>query len=352
MTDVPAPARKVPPIADFRSDTLTRPTQAMREAMRDAEVGDDVFSEDPTVRRLEDEVAALFGRDAALFVPSGSQGNQIAARLHARSGEEVAVGEASHSLDWEMAALASLSGLQARTLPTRRGMIDPGAVAEQLREAGGFRPACRLLMVENTHNFHGGAVVPLSHLQSLFAVAREQGARVHLDGARLWNAAVATGTPLDAYGRIADSLMVCLSKGLCAPVGSMLIGDRGWIRQARDVRKLFGGGMRQVGVLAAPGLVAIRDMRDRLSEDHTRAKRLADGLEALGAELPFGPVDTNIVLVRWKGRDAKDVQSRLEIRGVRAIAVGADRLRFVTHHDVDDAGVDQALQACAEIAAA
>lgn len=332
--------------ADFRSDTVTRPTPAMRRAMAEAVVGDDVFAEDPTVLALQEEVAALFGREAALFVPSGSQGNQIAAWLHTGRGEEIALGEASHSYDWEMAGLAGLSGLQARTLPTHRGRIDPDAARAALHPAGGFKPACRLLVVENTHNFHGGAVVPIDHLRALAEVAAQKGAAVHMDGARLWNAAVASGTPLTAYGAVADTLMVCLSKGLAAPVGSVLVGDAAAIARARDVRKMFGGGMRQVGVLAAPGLVAVREMRDRLADDHRRARRLAAGLLAAGGvALPYGEVETNIVVVELEGRDAFAVQAHLATCGVRAIAFGADRMRFVTHADVDDDDVERAVAA-------
>jgi threonine aldolase len=318
----------------------------MRRAMAEAEVGDDVFGEDPTVRRLEAEAARLLGREAALFVPSGSQGNQIAVRCQTAPGEEVAVGEASHSFDWELAGLAALSGVQARPLPTRRGCIDADAVAATLRAAGGFRPACRLLVVENTHNFQGGSVVPLAHLERLRDVARERGARVHLDGARLWNAAAASGVSLEAWGKTADTIMVCLSKGLCAPVGSLLVGDADLIGRARDVRKLFGGGMRQVGVLAAPGLVALAEMRERLADDHARARRLAAGLAAHArVTLPFGEPDTNIVFAKVEGADARVAQRRLAEAGVLAIAAGPDALRFVTHHDVDDEGIGRALEA-------
>jgi threonine aldolase len=200
--------------------------------------------------------------------------------------------------------------------------------------------------VENTHNFHGGAVVPLEHLRALAAVARDRGARVHLDGARLWNAAVATGTPLPAYGEVADTIMVCLSKGLCAPVGSLLVGDRDAIARARDLRKLLGGGMRQAGVLAAPGLVALRTMRARLGEDHRRARALAEGLAGVAcATLPGGPPDTNIVIVRVEGRDPRAVCEGMRSRGVLAMPAGPDRIRFVTHHEVEDEDVAAALAA-------
>lgn len=332
--------------ADFRSDTVTRPTPAMRTAMAEAVVGDDVLGDDPTVRELEQEVAALFGREDALFVPSGSQGNQIAAHLHAGPGEEVAVGDNSHTYDWELAGLAALSGLQARPLPADRGRIDVDAVRATLRPAGGFRPACRLLMMENTHNFHGGAVVPLEHLRALQAAAREKDARVHLDGARLWNASVAADVSLSDYGAVADTIMVCLSKGLGAPVGSLLIGDRDLTVRAREVRKMLGGGMRQVGVLAAPALVAVREQRDGLAADHARAARLAEGfLGHDGVSLPYGPVETNIVFVRVEGRDAGRIAETLGAAGVLTIATGPDTLRFVTHYDVGDEDVDRALEA-------
>jgi threonine aldolase len=333
-------------LIDLRSDTVTRPTAAMRRAMAEAVVGDDVYGEDPTVLELQSEAAALFGREAALFFPSGSQANQAAARLHTAPGEEVAVGEASHTLDWEMAGLAALSGLQARVLPTSRGAIDPEAARAALRPAaGGFRPACRLLVVENTHNFHGGAVVPVEHLAALRRIAQERGARVHLDGARLWNAAVASKTPLAAYGRVADTLMLSLSKGLGAPVGSLLVGDGETIARARHVRKLLGGGMRQVGVLAAAALVGLRTGRDRLAEDHARARRLADALlRDPRATLPHGPVETNIVVVRVQGASAPGLLERLRAHGVLAGTAGPDALRFVTHYDVDDDGVGRAAE--------
>ena len=332
--------------ADFRSDTVTRPTTAMRQAMAEAVVGDDVLGDDPTVQELQAEVATLFGKPAALFVPSGSQGNQIAAIVHTRPAEEVAVGDNSHMYDWEMAGLAGNAAVQARPLPAERGVIDADAVADTLRDAGGHRPACRLLLTENTHNFHGGSIVPLEHLQTLRRIATEKGARVHLDGARLWHAAAATGVSLADWAATADSVMSCLSKGLGAPVGSVLVGEADFIAEAHDVRKRLGGGMRQVGVLAAPALVAIRDHRDRLVEDHARATRLAEGfLQGADVELPYGMPQTNIVFVRTVGRDANAIQASLEAAGVLAFATGKDVLRFVTHYDVDDAGVERAIEA-------
>jgi threonine aldolase len=314
--------------------------------MAEAVVGDDVFQDDPTVRELEAEVAGLFGREAALFVPSGCQGNQIAAHLHGRPGEEVVVGDTSHTFDWELAGLAVLSGLQARPLPAELGVFDLDQVASTLQGAIGFRPAIGLLMVENTHNFHGGAVVPLSHLQALYALAQENGVRVHLDGARIWNAATASGVSLQEYGAVADSIMACLSKGLGAPVGSVLVGEQAFIAKARQTRKLFGGGMRQTGVLAAPGLVALRTQRALLTEDHKRAARLAAGFqESKDIELPYGAPQTNIVFVRARGRSGASIAASLADAGVLAIATGPETLRFVTHYDVDDEAVSRAIEA-------
>jgi len=336
--------------ADFRSDTVTRPTPAMRRAMAEAVVGDDVFGEDPTVQDLEKEVARLLGREAAIFVPSGCMGNQIAAMLHTQPGEEVVVEAASHSYDWELAGLAKISGVQARPLPSQRGALDPDQVAATLRPAGGFRPRCGLVMVENTHNFHGGAVVPLDNLRAVKRAAQSRGAAVHLDGARLWNAAIASGTPLEEYGRVADSVMVALSKGLGAPVGSVLVGDMAFVARAREARRLLGGGMRQVGILAAAGLFALREHRARLVDDHRRAKRLAEGLVAAGrTSILGGTVETNLVIVRVEGGvPASALVSRLQSRGVLAIAAGPDRLRFATHLDVDDADVERAIGAWRE----
>jgi threonine aldolase len=333
-------------VSDFRSDTVTRPTPALRQAMAEAVVGDDVYGEDPSVQALEREVALLLGKPAALFVPTGCMGNQIAVRLWTHPAEEVALSAEGHSYDWELAGLAALSGVQARPLPTRRGVFDVAQVRETLRPAGGFRPACRLLVVENTHNFQGGAVVPVEHMAALREVASARGARVHLDGARLWNACAASGLEPSAYATHADSAMVCLSKGLGAPVGSVLVGDDAFIGRAREVRKLLGGGMRQAGVLAAPALLALRTHRARLVEDHARARRLAEGLARLpGVEVMHAPIETNIVFARFPGRDAARLKAALGAEGVLVGAFGADGLRFVTHLDVDDGAVDHALAA-------
>jgi threonine aldolase len=338
--------------ADFRSDTVTRPTAALRRAMAEAEVGDDVYGEDPSVRALEQEVASVLGKEAALFVPTGSMGNQIAVHLQTSPGQEVAIGAEGHSFNWEMGGLAALAGVQARPLATVRGAFDLEAVRATLRPAGGFRSACRLLIVENTSNHNGGAVVPLEHMAALREIALQRGARVHLDGARLWNATAATGVPAQRYAAQADTVMVCFSKGLGAPVGSALVGENALIARARDVRKLLGGGMRQAGVLAAPALLALRTHCERLVEDHARARRLAEGFAATpGAEVVFLPVETNLVFVRTAGVPASSVKEGLARRGVLVGTTAPDTLRFVTHLDVDDADVERALAAFREVLA-
>jgi threonine aldolase len=338
--------------ADFRSDTVTRPTPALRRAMAEAVVGDDVYGEDPTVKELEEEVAQVLGKDAALFVPTGSMGNQIAVRLLALPGQEVAIGAEGHSYNWEMAGMAALSGVQARPLATVRGCFDLADVRATLKPAANFHPACRLLIVENTANHNGGAVVPLAHMTALREAALQRGARVHLDGARLWNAVAASGVSAAKFAAQADTVMVCFSKGLGAPVGSALAGDNATMARARDVRKLLGGGMRQAGVLAAPALLALRTHRQRLVEDHARAQRLAAGLAALpGLEVLFQPVETNLVFVRVLDRPAQVVKEALAARGVLTGTSAKDTLRFATHLDVDDADVERALAALADVLA-
>jgi threonine aldolase len=335
--------------SDFRSDTVTRPTAALRRAMAEAVVGDDIYGEDPTVRELEQEVAQVLGKEAALFVPSGSMGNQIAVRLQTSPGQEVAIGASGHSYDAEMAGLAALSGVQARPLATERGCFDVEEVRAALKPAANFHPACRLLIVENTSNFNGGAVVPLAHMTALREVALQRGARVHLDGARLWNASAASGVSVARFAAQADTVMVCFSKGLGAPIGSALAGDNATMARARDVRKLLGGGMRQVGVIAAPALLALRTHRERLKDDHARARRLVEGLKQIhGLEVLFEPVETNLVFVRIAGRTAQSVKEALAARGVIAGTTAKDTLRLATHLDVDDADVDRALAAFAE----
>jgi len=325
--------------ADFRSDTVTRPTPAMRRAMADAEVGDDVFEDDPTVLRLERRVAELFGKPAALFTPSGTMANQVSIGLSVRPGDEVLMEEKSHSFHFEVGGTARLWGAQARLYPSDRGLPDPAAVAALVRPDNVHLSRTRLCLVENTHNFHGGRVVPVDRIAALRR-ALPPSVRLHLDGARLWNAHVASGTPLAAFAEQVDTLMVALSKGLGCPAGSLVLGSEADIAEARRLRKVLGGGMRQVGVLAAPALVALDEGFEHLAEDHRRAGRLA---EAFGVDPR--EVDTNILIVDVANGPA--AAARLEEDGVRVVAISPTQIRLVTHRDVDDAAVERACRAAA-----
>ena len=319
---------------DLRSDTVTRPTPGMRSAMASAEVGDDVYGEDPTVLALEERVAALFGKEAALFAPTGSMANLLAVRSLVGVGQEVLCEASSHIARAELGVHGAVTGLTMRTWVGRPLDL---AVLESMfaPDMGPFFVATRAVSVENTHNFGGGAVIPLTELQALRRFADARGVGVHLDGARLWNAHVATGTPLEEYGAVADVLMVALSKGLGAPVGSLVVGTAEAMTQARVWRKRLGGGMRQVGILAAAGHYALDHHLDRLAEDHEHARLLAD---ACGVD-PAG-VDTNIVVVPMAEPGRAVAAARAE--GVLVSAVGATSLRLVTHLDVTRAEVERA----------
>jgi threonine aldolase len=337
--------------SDFRSDTVTRPTPEMRRAMAEAPVGDDVLGDDPTVIRLEEAFARLVGKEAAVFVPSGSMGNLVAISVHARPGESVLMEEWGHSFNFEAGGPARFAGVMIRTLPSDRGLLDPGTVRDWCQAGSVHTPRTALLVVENTHNIHGGRVTPLDRLRALREATAERGVRLHVDGARLWNACAASGVEPAAFAAHADSVTACLSKGLCAPVGSVLAGTGEFVLEARRVRKCLGGGMRQAGVLAAAGLVALERMRDRLPEDHRRARRIAEGLAAL----PKWGVDpshceTNIVFARWKGAGtARDAVAALKGKGVLCMTTDGARVRFLTHHDVDDGDADRLLAAAGSL---
>jgi threonine aldolase len=338
-------------VVDLRSDTVTKPTQAMRDAMASAEVGDDVYGEDPTVNRLEARAAELFRREAAIFVPTGTMGNQIAIRLHTQHGEEVICEARSHVLDWEMAMTSAFSGCQSRTVAGERGIL----TWEQIQGAIGpkiyYRQRTGLVCLENTHNMAGGTVTPLGVMREVWAGAKEVGLPVHLDGARVFNAAVAVGVPVAELTEGFDTVMFCLSKGLGAPVGSMLVGSRVMIERARIYRKALGGGMRQAGVLAAAGLIALEQMPGRLGEDHANARLLAEAVARSAiVEIDLGGVQTNIVIFELKGkRDAGTLVARLKEHGVLASAIGAHRVRFVTHYDVTRAECERAAEVTAGI---
>ncbi len=337
---------------DLRSDTVTRPTPAMRRAMAEAEVGDDVLGDDPTVQRLEEAAAVRLGKEAALFVPSGSMANNIAIKVWTRPGDEITLDWDAHSLCYEVGAPAALSGVQTRPFRSHHGVPDVNEVAAAIQVETLHSPGTRLLVLENTHNRAGGAIIPLTTHRELYALARERGLKVHLDGARLFNAQVASGVPAAEYAQSADSVSFCLSKGLSCPVGSLLCGPRDFVEAARRVRKLFGGGLRQAGVLAACGLIALETGIDRLAEDHAHARRLHDGLRDLpGVTLDEDPPQTNMVYFNTE-RPATDWVERLAAEGVQCLPTGPKRIRLVTHRDVSAAAVETALATFRRVAEA
>lgn len=338
----------VTPFIDLRSDTVTRPTATMRRAMAEAEVGDDHYGEDPTVNRLQDEVARLLGFDAALFVPTGTMGNEIAIRILTRPGDQVVVEERSHVVEYELSGMAVLSGVVPRMVQAPGGILTPGIVRRALKPPTLNRAAASLLVVENTHNLAGGAITPAEEMRALISSAHDAGLRVHVDGARLWNAAVATGASLAGLVAGADSVMVTFSKGLCCPAGSLLVSSLERIEEARRVRQQLGGGMRQAGVLAAAGLVALETMIPRLAEDHANARLLAEGLVGR-AGVDLVPPETNIVVARLAGRTAVEAATALKARGVLASAMDAETLRFVTHNDVNRDDCERAVGVLASV---
>lgn len=336
---------------DLRSDTVTRPTAKMREAMSTAEVGDDVYGEDPTVNRLEERAAAIFGREAALFMPTGSMGNQIAIRLHTHHGEEVVCEARAHVLDWEMGMVAAFSGCQLRTVWAERGILTWDLVREAVRTGSDFRAPTGLICLENTHNMAGGTVTPLENLKGIWAGAKAAGLPVHLDGARVFNAACALELDVKELTSGFDTVMFCLSKGLGAPVGSMLVGTKGDMERARCYRKGLGGGMRQAGVLAAAGLIALEEMPARLGDDHANARLLAEAVaRCSAAEIDLGAVQTNIVIFQLKsGQDGPALCAALKAKSVLASAIAQRSVRFVTHMDVNREQCEQAAGVVREV---
>ena len=318
---------------DLRSDTVTRPTPEMRKAMAEAEVGDDVYGEDPTVNRLEARAAESLGMEAALFVPSGTMGNAICVRVLTQRGDEVLVERRSHVVRYELSGMSVLSGVMPRMVDAPGGHLTPDDVRAAAGPRAYYKSDVSLVVLENTHNLGGGTVQRVEEVQAVVAAARECGFRVHLDGARIWNASVALGVPPSALTKGVDTVMSCLSKGLCAPVGSVLASSRERIEKARRVRKLLGGGMRQAGVLAAAGLVALDTLVPRLADDHANAKLLGAALgQGKGARV--APVETNIVVAVLEGRTAPEVVAALRQEGVLATAMDTRTLRLVTHRDV------------------
>lgn len=339
---------------DLRSDTVTKPTPSMRAAMAEAEVGDDVYGEDPTVNHLEARAAEIFGREGAIFLPSGSMGNQIAIHLHTQHGQEVICEARAHILDWEMAMMSAFSGCLPRTVAGERGILTWDRIKAALSPRVYYRAQTGMIALENSHNMAGGTVTPLDVYDEIWSGAREAGIPVHLDGARIFNASVALGVPVAELTSGFSSVMFCLSKGLCAPVGSMLVGSRRFIERARTVRKMLGGGMRQAGVLAAAGLIALEEMPKRLGEDHANAKLLADRLtEIKQVEIDLATVQTNIVIFKVCGvTDVAPILAKLKQSGVLAGTGATDQIRFVTHHDVDSAACEKAVMIAADVIAA
>ncbi len=335
---------------DLRSDTVTRPSRPMREAIAAAEVDDDVLGKDPTADRLERRVAELLGKEAALFFPSGTQANQTAVLLHTRPGTEAVCEGEAHVFHYEYADAAWLSGVQLHPVRSDSGRVCADAFRAAVRPGDRHHPTTSLFCLENTHNMHGGTILSLESMREIRALALEIGIPVHLDGARLWNAATASGTPLAAFAAEADTVMVSLSKGLGCPIGSVLAGPTSLIDAAWTVRKRLGGGMRQVGVLAAAGVYALEHNLSRLVEDHERARRLAagaHGIVGLAADAP----ETNIVMIRIgeEGPEPEALSAELAGFGVLILPAGARRLRAVTHLDVDDEGVERAIRALGQV---
>ncbi|MBO8173225.1 MAG: low-specificity L-threonine aldolase [Bacillaceae bacterium] len=332
-------------IIDLRSDTVTRPTPEMRQAMYDAEVGDDVYGEDPTVRELEEKAAEILGKEAALFVTSGTQGNQTAVLTHCRPGDEMILEGESHIFLYEGGAAAALAGVQTRTIPGQNGIMDPSDVRKAIRGRDIHYPRTALIALENTHNKAGGRVIPLENMQAIQQVAREHGVPIHLDGARLFNAAVAAGVSPAAFAACVDSVQVCLSKGLSAPAGSILAGSAAFIEEARVWRKRLGGGLRQAGVLAAPGLIALTRMVERLHEDHDNALLLARLLNDIpGLSVDVEGVETNIVLcdISGTGLSNEAFIARMKVAGVLAGPFDDGIIRFVTHREITTSMIREA----------
>ncbi len=338
-------------IIDLRSDTVTRPTPAMRAAMAECAVGDDVYGEDPTMNRLERMAAAAMGKEAAMFVPSGTMGNLIALKIHTQPGDRVIVPERTHIYLGEAGGGGAVAGIEFEVLPTVRGIPPIAELARALAKADYHTPPARLVTLENTHNLPGGIVLDQQEAARYAALAGSKGVAVHLDGARIFNAAIAGGRPAAELASIADTVMFCLSKGLAAPIGSLLCGTEQMIVKARRYRKMLGGGMRQAGVPAAAGIVALETMVDRLGEDHEKARALAIGLQQIAPGCIAPLPSTNIVNVRPSvlGREPGELVEELARREIRAAGTGPDTVRFVTHLDVTTSDIERTLEVFADL---
>ncbi len=344
-------------LIDLRSDTVTKPTAAMRTAMAAAEVGDDVYGEDPTVNQLEERAAEIFEREAAVFVPSGTMGNLIAIRLHTEHGQEVVCEARSHIVDWEMAMISAFCGCMPRILTGECGILTWPQIRASIFSKPGYRAQVNyrartgLIALENTHNMAGGTITPLETLKEIWEGAKDVGLPVHLDGARIFNAAIALDVGVAELTRGFDTVMFCLSKGLGAPVGSMLVGSRAAMERARIFRKALGGGLRQAGILAAAGLIALDEMPAVLKEDHANARMLAEVVAGLpAAEIDLTSVQTNIVIFSLRdGRSAAEIVQQMQARGVLMSAIGPSTMRMVTHYDVDRNACSQASVILADV---
>src|SRR5712692_161362 len=341
-------------VVDLRSDTATLPTPEMKRAMANAPLGDDVFREDPTVNRLQEAAAERMGKEAAIFVASGTMGNLIGVLVNARHGEEVIADADAHVFMYEAAGAATVGGIQIRQVTTERGVMSPGQVEAAIRPAGDVhQPRTAAVSIEDTHNRHGGIAWSLEELSQVSRTARRHGLAVHLDGARIFNAAVAIGAETREIAATGDTVTFCLSKGLGCPVGSLLCGPAEKIEEAHRWRKMLGGGMRQAGVLAAAGLVALESMVDRLAEDHAHARTLAEGLaEMEGVDCDLSRVQTNLVFFRLSGMSSREFADACRLRGVLAGTPAPDRVRLVTHHGVGTEDVQHTLQVCQEVLSA
>jgi len=333
-------------IVDLRSDTVTKPTQEMREAMYRAEVGDDVYGDDPTVNRLEEIAAAKVGKEAAVWVPTGTMGNQSAIMAWTNRGDEIILEELSHIYVYEVGGPAVLSGVMTKTVRGHLGAMDPDDVKAAIRPPNIHFPRTTLVCMEQTHNRAGGCILPLDNMKAVYEVAHQGGCNVHLDGARVFNAAVGLGVDVQEITKWCDSVQFCLSKGLCAPMGSLVAGPKDYIAKVRKYRKLLGGGTRQVGIVAAAGIIALEKMVDRLAEDHANAKRLAEGINKIpGLHVDMEVVQTNMVPVHTRelGMDGPDFAKLMRKYGVWFNADLPFRVRLVTHHDVSAGDIDEAL---------
>ena len=337
---------------DLRSDTVTRPSPGMREVIARADVGDDVLGDDPTVNILQKKVAAMLGKETGLFVPSGTMGNEVAVKAHTQPGDEVIIESTSHIVKYEAGGTALLSGVQLRTLDGQYGVLSAEQIKAAINPDNVHIPPTTLICLENTHNYAGGTLFPLEEIINIREMANRHRIKMHLDGARLWNASIASDIPLKEYARYFDSISVCFSKGLGAPVGSMLVGETEWITIAHRYRKIFGGGMRQAGILAAAALYAIEHNIERLAEDHNNARILAEAVNPMpGISIDLDSVQTNIVYmhVENSSHTASDIVQLLKEKNILIMALGPARLRAVTHLEISEEDILRTIQAFEDI---